>query len=161
MTAEVFVDVFASGGGAHVFFEGFVDALKLSGFFSEFCLDIPGSEDVFEVDPVFLDDEPVIDDEHGVVDEFLKVLGLGALSFEVAVAEDGAKISKEFVEFSVEIFDVVEDEGVFVAGVVRFVLLCGELQLHPARLVFFDLLFEDLFLFGESGDFDDFVLVHV
>jgi hypothetical protein len=92
VVSQIFEDVLASGGRAHVFFEGLVNALKLGCFFSQLAFDVPRSEDVFKVDPVLLDDEPIIDDEHAVVYSFLQIFGLRSLALEVSVAEDAAEV---------------------------------------------------------------------
>lgn len=110
-----------------MFFECFVDDFKFSSFFSQFAFNISRAEYVFQIDPIFLYDEPVIYDHHCVVNHLLDLFGLASLSFQVSIAQDRAEIGHQFIQLSVEIINFVQDKGVLISGIVGFVLFCGEL----------------------------------
>ena len=148
MAAQVLIHVFAPCGGRHVLLEALVDLLKLGRFFSQFGLDVSGAEYVFEIDPVLLHDEPVVDDEHGVVDHLLDFLGLRPLPLQVAIAEDGAEVGQQLIQLSIEVVDLVQHKGLLIPRVFRLVLLRGEFQFEPSASILLDLHLQDLFLLG-------------
>lgn len=80
MAAEALVDEFAPECHSHVVLEVFVDLLELHALLPQFGLDVARPEYVLQVNPILLDYEPVVDDETGVKDQFLYLLGLQALS---------------------------------------------------------------------------------
>lgn len=83
------------------------------------------------------------------------------MPFEIAIPENGAEVGQKLVQIGIEIINFVEDECIFIAGVIRFVFLGGELKLHPFTLVLIDLLLQYLLLFCECCDFYDLVLVYI
>lgn len=161
MITQVFVNIFASGCGCHVLFESLIDGLKLSCFFSQLAFDVTRTEDVLQVDPVLLNDEPVVDYQHGIVYHFLDVFCLASLPLEVSVAQNGTEIGQQFIEFCIEVIDFIQNKGIFVPWVIRFVLLRRKLKSHPSALVLLNLNLQNLFLLCQSSNLDDLVLINV
>jgi hypothetical protein len=110
-----------------MFLKALIDKLKLSGLFSKFCLNIPRTKYIFQVDPILLDDEPIVDDEHGIIDNLLDLFCLCSLSFQVAIAQDSTEVGKELVQLSIEVINFVKNEGLLVSWIVRLVLFGCEL----------------------------------
>lgn len=77
-----------------MFFEAFVNELKFSCFLPQFSLNVARSKDVLKINPVFLHDQPIVDDQHGIVDCLLDLFSLCSLSFEVSITEDCTKVSQ-------------------------------------------------------------------
>jgi hypothetical protein len=75
-----------------VLFETFVHQLEFGRLLPEFGFDVAGAEDVLEVDPIFLNYQPVVDNKHGVVDNLLQFFCLYPLSLQIPVAQNGAEI---------------------------------------------------------------------
>lgn len=51
--------------------KSFIDSIEFSIFFTQLDFNIAAWENIFEIDPVFLHHQPIIDNEHGVKDDFL------------------------------------------------------------------------------------------
>ena len=55
MITKTFMNEFTSKGEPHMIFEGLINNFELSTFLPEFGLDITGTKNIFEIDPIFLD----------------------------------------------------------------------------------------------------------
>lgn len=75
-------------------FKTFVDQLKFSSLLPQFRFNVSRAKDVLEVYPILLYDEPIVDNKHGVVDNFLELLSLYSLPLEISVAQNGAEIGQ-------------------------------------------------------------------
>jgi len=97
MASKILENKFDSSSCCHMLLEAFVYIFKFRCLLPQFGLYISRSEDCLKINPVFLNYKPIIDDKHGIVDSFLKILGLIPLPFEIAVAQNRTKVSQKLI----------------------------------------------------------------
>lgn len=97
MTAKIFIYIFTLSGCNHMLLETFIDLLEFYSFLSKFTLDVSRSKDILQINPIFLDDEPIINYQHCIVDSLLNLLSLCSLSFKVSISENSTKIGQQLI----------------------------------------------------------------
>lgn len=81
MRSQVLMDQLTPRCCPHMSPKVFVNMLKFKVLLPQFDFDIVGWEDVLKINPVLLDNQPVVYQHHSVEDSLLQVLGLLTLSF--------------------------------------------------------------------------------
>ena len=119
-------------------FPEFVDSLKLLGLSFQLRLNILSVENIFEVHPLSLESEPLVDGITDVAQSALPFLNLLSYFVDEARTHHSANSHNIILEFSNNIFDLLYNKAVFGLTVIEN----GKFAHSPATLNFVHLSFQ-------------------
>jgi hypothetical protein len=108
-------------------FKRFINNFELGTFLPKFSLNIAGAKNIFEINPIFLNNQPIIDNKSGPINNFLQLLSLIPLSFQIAITKYGGEIGQQLIQLPIQLINLIHNIRIFIFGIFRLVLFYREL----------------------------------
>ena len=108
-------------------FEVFVYLLEFCSLFFQLTFDVSRAEYILKIYPVFLHDQPIINNQHGIIDSLLYFFGLRSLSLQVPIPKNSTEVGQKVIQLKIKIINLVNNKGILIPRIISLVFLRSKL----------------------------------